>query len=110
MRVLLFKLNGVPEDEADEVRALLADHGIDFYETDLRGPSAIERSRSLDFPDFVRWQTRDVSHVAREIEQRFPSSPHNPGTVGGEPRWCLEPFARPEHVGRHSPGPWLDPT
>ena len=34
MRVLLFKLNGVPDDEADEVRALLGEHGIDFYETE----------------------------------------------------------------------------
>jgi hypothetical protein len=33
MAVLLFKLNGVPEDEADEVRALLTEHGIAFYET-----------------------------------------------------------------------------
>lgn len=34
MRTLLFKLNGVPDDEADEVRALLTEHGIDFYETE----------------------------------------------------------------------------
>ncbi|GAB6039439.1 DUF6164 family protein [Endothiovibrio diazotrophicus] len=34
MRVLLFRLNGVGEEEADEVRALLTDHGIEFYETE----------------------------------------------------------------------------
>ena len=34
MPTLLFKLNNVPEDEADEVRELLTRHGIDFYETD----------------------------------------------------------------------------
>lgn len=33
MAELLFKLNGVPEDEAFEVRALLEEAGIDFYET-----------------------------------------------------------------------------
>ncbi len=33
MAVLLFRLNGVPEDEADEVRMLLNEHGISFYET-----------------------------------------------------------------------------
>jgi len=34
MSHLLFKLNGVPEDEADEVREILASAEIDFYETD----------------------------------------------------------------------------
>ena len=33
MAHLLFKLKGVPETEADEVRALLTEHQIDFYET-----------------------------------------------------------------------------
>lgn len=30
---LLLNLRGVPDDEADEVRALLEAHGISFYET-----------------------------------------------------------------------------
>jgi hypothetical protein len=34
MAHLLFKLNGVPEDEAEEVRLLLEEHEIDCYETD----------------------------------------------------------------------------
>ncbi len=34
MAVLLFKLNGVPEDEAEDVRALLAENAIDVYETE----------------------------------------------------------------------------
>ncbi len=34
MAELLFKLRNVPSDEADEVRKLLRDHGIDFYETE----------------------------------------------------------------------------
>lgn len=30
---MLFKLRGVEEDEAEEIRALLTERGIDFYET-----------------------------------------------------------------------------
>lgn len=33
MPVMIFRLRGVPEDEAREVRALLDAHGIDYYET-----------------------------------------------------------------------------
>ncbi|MDT8363717.1 MAG: DUF6164 family protein [Nitrosomonas sp.] len=33
MSRLLFKLRGVPDDEADEVRALLTEKQIDYYET-----------------------------------------------------------------------------
>lgn len=33
MPLLLFRLDGVPEDEADDVRALLSEHRIDYYET-----------------------------------------------------------------------------
>lgn len=33
MAILLFRLRGVPDDEAADVRQLLQDHGIDFYET-----------------------------------------------------------------------------
>lgn len=33
MAILLFKLRNVPEDEASEVRELLAGHDIQFYET-----------------------------------------------------------------------------
>ena len=34
MSVLLFRLRGVPEDEADDIRRLLSEHDIAFYETD----------------------------------------------------------------------------
>ena len=34
MAILLFRLNGVPEDEAMDIRALLDDNAIDYYETD----------------------------------------------------------------------------
>ncbi len=33
MAAQLFNLRGVPDDEADAIRALLQDHAIDFYET-----------------------------------------------------------------------------
>jgi len=33
MPILLFNLRNVPEDEADEIRALLQQHGVEFYET-----------------------------------------------------------------------------
>ncbi|MGQ7845524.1 DUF6164 family protein [Granulosicoccus sp. 3-233] len=33
MSALVFRLRNVPEDEADEVRALLSEHAIDWYET-----------------------------------------------------------------------------
>lgn len=33
MPILLLNLRNVPEDEADEVRTLMAEHGIDCYET-----------------------------------------------------------------------------
>ncbi len=33
MAVLIFKLRYVPEDEAHEIRELLGDNNIDFYET-----------------------------------------------------------------------------
>lgn len=33
MKALLFKLNGVPDDEANDIRSLLDDNEIPFYET-----------------------------------------------------------------------------
>lgn len=66
---LLFKLNGVPEDEAIEVRRLLDEHRIDYYETDagmfgislaalwLRDEGEIERAQSLlEAYQQQRWQ------------------------------------------------------
>jgi hypothetical protein len=59
MTILLFPLRGVPEDEADEVRELLTEQDIDFYETSagnwgmsmpalwLRDDSELEKARYL---------------------------------------------------------------
>jgi len=37
MAELLFKLRNVPDDEAEEIRQLLHEHEIDFYETHAGG-------------------------------------------------------------------------
>lgn len=59
MPVRLFSLNNVPDDEAEDIRALLGEHGIDFYETEagnwgvspaaiwLRDEVQFERARGL---------------------------------------------------------------
>lgn len=59
MAILLFSLRGIPEDEAYEVRELLTEHQIDFYETSagnwgismpalwLRDHSELEKARQL---------------------------------------------------------------
>ena len=33
MSKLLFKLRGVPDDESEEIRALLRENGVEYYET-----------------------------------------------------------------------------
>jgi len=59
MSLLLFPLRGVPEDEVDEVRELLTEQAIDFYETTagnwemsmpgiwLRQADDVEKARAL---------------------------------------------------------------
>lgn len=59
MPILLFRLRGVPEDEAEEVRDLLGRRGIEHYETTagfwgtgtpgiwLRDDSRLEEARAL---------------------------------------------------------------
>lgn len=59
MAKLLFRLRGVPDDEATEVRELLDEHGFDYYETSagnwgislpalwLRDDDALPRARAV---------------------------------------------------------------
>lgn len=59
MSQLLFSLRGVPEDEAWDIRTLLSDHGIEFYETSagnwgismpaiwLKNDADLQRARQL---------------------------------------------------------------
>jgi len=37
MAAKLFKLRNVPQDEAEDIRQLLQEHGIEFYETEAGG-------------------------------------------------------------------------
>jgi len=77
MATLLFKLKGVPDDEADEVRALLTKHQIDFYETPssiwgvsmeaiwLKDDSHLEQAKAL-LADYQQQRLQQ----AREQQQR----------------------------------------
>ncbi len=69
MAKLLFRLNGVPDDEADDVRSLMQEHEIEVYETDagrwligvaaiwLRDESQFEEARALiDIYEQERYQ------------------------------------------------------
>ena len=59
MSLILFRLRGVPDEEADEIRELLRKNGIDFYETGagnwgismpaiwLRDTSRLEQAKQL---------------------------------------------------------------
>ncbi len=59
MTILLFSLRGVPDDEADEVREVLVEQNIDFYETSagnwgmsmpalwLRNNADLEKARNV---------------------------------------------------------------
>ena len=98
MATLLFPLRHVPDDEAEEVRALLNSHGIDFYETPasafgvsagaiwLRDDTQVQVARQL-IDDYQaqryaaqrqhheelnrRGQRRTIAHIFRESPLRF---------------------------------------
>lgn len=77
MPIMLFRLNNVPDDEAEEVRALLTDNGIDFYETHagnwgvstaaiwLRDVSRLEEARAL----LAAYQADRANRVREEYLQ-----------------------------------------
>ena len=79
MTTLLFNLRGVPEDEADEVRELLTEQDIDFYETSegnwgmsmpalwLRNDADLEKARSiLDKYQQQRFLTARANYLQRK--------------------------------------------
>jgi len=78
MSKLLFKLNQVPEDEAFEVRVLLEEQGVDFYETTagnwgvslaaiwLSNPDDFDRAKSL----LDDYQAERVVRMRAELIQR----------------------------------------
>lgn len=75
---LLFKLNGVPEDELIEVRRLLDENYIEYYETDagrfgislaaiwLRDGGELERAQEL----LERYQEQRYRNARAEYEQQ----------------------------------------
>ncbi len=75
---LLFKLNNVPEDEHIEVRRLLDENDIEYYETDagrfgislaaiwLRDDGEIERAREL----LIQYQEQRYRQARAEYEQQ----------------------------------------
>lgn len=80
MAKLLFNLRQVPDDEADEVRALMTEHGVDFYETTgglwgltapalwLREASEYPRARAL----LDGYQQARRERVREELRQHAP--------------------------------------
>ncbi len=69
MAILLFKLHAVPDDEANDIRALLTENAIDYYETSagnwgismsgiwLRNHDQLAQARSLiDDYELARYQ------------------------------------------------------
>ncbi|ALP52848.1 hypothetical protein Tel_06585 [Candidatus Tenderia electrophaga] len=76
MAVQLFILRGVPEDEAEEIRALLAEQHIDYYETPagswgmslpalwLTDETQLERAQGL----LAQYQQQRLSQARSEFE------------------------------------------
>lgn len=85
MAVKLFAMNGVPDDEAEEVRELLASNGIDYYETSagnwgisvaaiwLRDESQHQQARSL-IEEYQRERfaraREEYAHLLRDGKRR----------------------------------------
>lgn len=79
MAKLLFRLNQVEDDEADDVRALLDEAEIDYYETDagrwrisiaaiwLRNDDDYERARSL----LDEYQQQRSERLNEDYQQRL---------------------------------------
>ena len=77
MATMLMNLRGVPDDEADEVRELLDNHGVDYYETPphrwgismggiwLRDDSRLAEVQSL----LADYQTRRQQRAREQLAQ-----------------------------------------
>ncbi|MEI8209545.1 MAG: hypothetical protein D0528_09320 [Methylococcales bacterium] len=72
MATLLFSLRGVPEDEAEEVRELLTEHSVDFYETNAGNWGVSMPALWLRSEDelFKARQLLDVYQVQRATQAR----------------------------------------
>jgi len=77
MPIQLFRLRGVPDDEVEDIRELLSNHGIDFYETPagnwgismpaiwLSDQSQLQRARAL----IEKYQQDRLVRIKNEYEQ-----------------------------------------
>ncbi len=86
MSVLLFKLNGVSDEEAHEVRELLDEHHIDYYETDagrwgisvaalwLRDKEQLDHSKSL-LAEYQRQRSSQYREPPLPLATRFKQAP-----------------------------------
>lgn len=95
MAKLLFRLNGVSDDEADQIRSLLEQHEIDFYETNagrwgismaaiwLRDDESFESARQLILESQQQRQIR----LRSEFEEKIRS--------GDIPPWYQRVMQRP---------------
>ncbi len=84
MSTLIFRLNGADLEEAEEVRLLLEQHQLDFYETSagrwgisvaglwLRDESRVEEARALldHYAQQRQLRVRQQYHLARERGER----------------------------------------
>lgn len=85
MSIRLFPLNGVPDDEAEEIRALLKAHGVVFHETSsgnwginsaaiwLQDGSRLEEAKALIADYQIERQARaraEYEQLCREGKQR----------------------------------------
>lgn len=99
MAKLILNLRNVPDDEADEVRALLEQHGIPFHETkpSLWGVSGggIWLSRSQDAPVATRlmadYQQRRQADARAQYEaaKRAGSAPTTWQAIREDPRRAI---------------------
>lgn len=81
MAILFFRLRGVPSDEADDVRELLAANDIDFYETFagnwgvsmpaiwLHNPEDLEKIQPL-FDEYQRLRALNQRALYRELKRQ----------------------------------------
>ncbi|MDQ7074327.1 MAG: DUF6164 family protein [Gammaproteobacteria bacterium] len=85
MATLLFRLNNVPLDEADEVRILLEEHQVDFYETTagrwgislaaiwLKEETQLERAKNL----IAKYQRERQENAQREYQEQKAAGTHD---------------------------------
>jgi len=96
MSTLVFKLRNVPEDEAIDVRALLEEHRIEFYETTAGNWGIAMPGIWVQDEDLERSRTLiDEYQVKRAEEQRelFNSAGANGHPTAWYAHFLKQPFA-----------------